>query len=432
MPHKTAPPTGPTQPPQADRLDSWKEIAAYLKRDERTVRRWEEEGLPVHRHVHKTRATIYAYKSQVDFWWNNGRPRLEQQERALAARSRWLPWLVAGMLTLAGGSAGLWLFFHVSSQAALPQMKVVPLTTLPGAEYGPALSPDGNQVAFLWDGGTPGASLDLYVKLIDAAAPLRLTNTPEDECCPTWSPEGRHIAFARSSKGANAIFTVSAQGGPERNLANLGTKEIGDLEWSPDGTSFAFSARSSPQEPRSIFVLSLHNLEARRLTSPPAQSSGDLRFAFSPDGATLALGRVGRAVDGIYLLTLGIGELRRLTFHPGFIYGLAWTADGRAIVFSADRGGSRGLWRIPATGGAPERLSISGESATSPTTSRRGNYLAYARSISDVNIWRVEVPKRAGRPKPPALLIGSTREDGAPQFSPDGKKIVFQSDRSGS
>src|SRR5207249_6895292 len=73
----------------SDRLDSWKEIAAYLKRDERTVRRWEErEGLPVHRHQHKSRAAIFAYKSELGAWWDNGRKRLEGQEPAAAARRR--------------------------------------------------------------------------------------------------------------------------------------------------------------------------------------------------------------------------------------------------------------------------------------------------------------------------------------------------------
>ena len=67
----------------SDRLDSWKEIAAYLKRDERTVRRWEErEGLPIHRHQHKSRAAIFAYKSELDAWWNNGQNALETQEQA--------------------------------------------------------------------------------------------------------------------------------------------------------------------------------------------------------------------------------------------------------------------------------------------------------------------------------------------------------------
>src|SRR5215831_12209085 len=73
---KTQPSSNPSEP-SADRLDSWKEIAAYLKRDERTVRRWEQEGLPVHRHVHKKQASVYAYKAEVDAWWNTGRQRLE-------------------------------------------------------------------------------------------------------------------------------------------------------------------------------------------------------------------------------------------------------------------------------------------------------------------------------------------------------------------
>ena len=67
-----------TEPSASERLDSWQEIAAYLKWDARTVRRWEEsEGLPVRRHVHRKKPTVYAYKDEVDAWWNNRRPRLE-------------------------------------------------------------------------------------------------------------------------------------------------------------------------------------------------------------------------------------------------------------------------------------------------------------------------------------------------------------------
>jgi len=71
----------PVPPPASDRLDSWKEISAYLKREIRTVQRWEkQEGLPVHRHVHDKLGTVYAYKAEVDVWWNDGRARLEKQE----------------------------------------------------------------------------------------------------------------------------------------------------------------------------------------------------------------------------------------------------------------------------------------------------------------------------------------------------------------
>jgi TolB-like protein/methylphosphotriester-DNA--protein-cysteine methyltransferase len=68
------------------RLDSWKEIAAYLKCSERTVRRWEQEGLPVHRHAHKKKAGIYAYKGEIDAWWRNGHEQLNQVEAQPAGK----------------------------------------------------------------------------------------------------------------------------------------------------------------------------------------------------------------------------------------------------------------------------------------------------------------------------------------------------------
>src|SRR6185295_8397330 len=76
----------PVEPPSVERLDSWKEIAAYLKRDESTVRRWEEEGLPVHRHPHKKKATIFAYKSELDAWCSAGRRGLETAATTIESR----------------------------------------------------------------------------------------------------------------------------------------------------------------------------------------------------------------------------------------------------------------------------------------------------------------------------------------------------------
>ncbi len=78
---KPEPPHESPEPSASERLDSWKEIAAYLRRDERTLRRWEkDEGLPVRRHIHNNRGTVYAYKAEFDAWWNNRRPRLEAEE----------------------------------------------------------------------------------------------------------------------------------------------------------------------------------------------------------------------------------------------------------------------------------------------------------------------------------------------------------------
>src|SRR3989475_1930968 len=86
----------------SERLESWKEIAAYLKRGQSTVRRWEKEGLPVHRHAHKNKASVYAYASEIEVWWNDGRVRLELVETATAARRRRVVGWAAAVLVLLG------------------------------------------------------------------------------------------------------------------------------------------------------------------------------------------------------------------------------------------------------------------------------------------------------------------------------------------
>jgi len=100
---KSQAPPQQVDPSSSEQLDSWKEIASYLKRDERTVRRWQKEGLPVHRHMHTKRAAVYAYKAEIDAWWRNGRSRLEAAETA-AMPPRWrLAWVVTGGLVLVLG-----------------------------------------------------------------------------------------------------------------------------------------------------------------------------------------------------------------------------------------------------------------------------------------------------------------------------------------
>ena len=93
----------PRQPSAADRLDSWKEIAVYLKRSVRSVRRWEsEEGLPVHRHQHQSSGTVYAFKAELDAWWANRPADLESRAESV---QRWadVPERRSKRRTIAGG-----------------------------------------------------------------------------------------------------------------------------------------------------------------------------------------------------------------------------------------------------------------------------------------------------------------------------------------
>ncbi|HKP10853.1 MAG TPA: DPP IV N-terminal domain-containing protein, partial [Blastocatellia bacterium] len=300
-------------------------------------------------------------------------------------------------------------------------------TTYPGIEEYPAFSPDGNQIAFVWDN-------HVYVKIIGTEEPLRLTSETGVYRTPVWSPDGRYVAFIRNSGGQNVIVKVPALGGPEIRLAAIGPDGWG-LSWSPDGKKIAVSDKDSPEERYGIFLLSLESGERQRLTRP--DGAYDDRPVFSPDGRAVAFTRIaGGSQSDLFLVSAEGGEPARLTFDNRLIRGLTWTADGEEIVFSSDRAGPASLWKVRLTGGEPERVSAAGQYARTPIISRAGNRLAYVEAFDDTNIRRIEMPASAARtsagsPVSPTPLISSTRLDHSPQISPDGKKIVFISDRSG-
>ena len=103
-------------------------------------------------------------------------------------------------------------------------MRVVPLTSLNGAELGPALSPDGDQVAFSWDDSkdednTDGFDhFDIYLKLIGSSEVRRLTNDPGRNWAGGWSPDGRQIACVHETKEGNTISVISTVTGAQRNI----------------------------------------------------------------------------------------------------------------------------------------------------------------------------------------------------------------------
>ncbi len=334
-----------------------------------------------------------------------------------------LGWILAGVFlcTTIGFAAA---YFH--RPAISP--RVVPFTSFTGQKASPVFSPDGNQIAFVWNNGEsePG----LYVKLIDAGTPLRLASMPAGRFYHLgWSPDGRFIAFARMGNDGG-IFAVPALGGPERKLTDL----AGAFSWSPDGKSLAVASGSASVETQSIYLVTLATGETRRLTDPQTGSYGDSFPAFSPDGETLAFIRnPGFQVNDLYLIPVRGGEPKRLTFDNLELNGgLTWTADGKEIIFSSPRGGLPSLWRVPVAGGTPVRLPGTGEYAFDPSIARQGNRLAYVYNKVDRNIWRVTTLALRSTAESAGKLIASTREDVAADYSPDSKRIVFVSDRSGS
>lgn len=311
--------------------------------------------------------------------------------------------------------------------------RTVPFTSDQGAQVQPAFSPDGNQVAFAWS-GPKGSNRDIYLKLLDSENPLRLTSDAADNYSPVWSPDGRSIAFVRNSDNDRGIFIIPVIGGPARKIYTpKGTIEWdrATLSWSPDGKRLIFPDGKSASTPSSIYALSLDSLEAKAITSPPKYWDGDMGPAFSPDGTKVAFLRgTDAAVRDIYIMDTTGGEPRRLTQDDRYVNAVAWTRDSSALVFSSDRRGKFSLWRIAVSGGSPVRLPVGGEDAFSPAIAPQGNRMVYAQSSSKWSIMRMKL-SQASLKEPPAPLLSSTQQDSAPQLSPDGTHIAFQSWRSG-
>lgn len=352
-----------------------------------------------------------------------------------------LLWLAVGFfLLLIAGFAG-WLL-NIRTRTGDAPLVPVPLTSYPGGEWHPSFSPDGNEVAFQWRRPEQD-DFDIYVKLVGAGEPLRLTNGPAANYCPDWSPDGRSIAFLRKLPNAKSgVFLISPIGGPERKLSEVDPGPFGScVAWHPSGKWLVVTDRAAPKESPSLFSLSIDNGEKRRLTSPTKEAM-DHDPAVSPGGEALVFSRsFGEITWDLYLVGLSgaftpKGQPRRITFDSTFSYVPAWMPDGRAIVYSSGSPHGPALYKMTFSRpgwrpGKPQRLAFSSVGARNPTVSKQGR-LAYSIATIDANIWRLEL--NGGRPttKAPMKVIASTHLDHTPEYSPDGGRIAFASNRSGS
>jgi serine/threonine protein kinase len=298
----------------------------------------------IHKCLEKDRET--RYQTAAELLADLKRLRRDVETVGRMPEKRWAAAIVAAALlgvVLVGG----WRLLRNRAKT-LPPIRVVPLVTNPGIEGRPAFSPDGSQLAFMWNGGE-GDQYDVYVKLIgDSAPPVRITRSPGAFAgWPVWSPDGHRIAFIRCSDTKGAIFVVPAIGGQERKMVEPRFCP-GMVDWSPDGRLLVFEERDSAEEPNGIFLASVETGQERRLTTP-AKLEQDAEPKFSPDGKSVAFVRFHHVIVGdIFLVPVEGGEPRRLTFlNSGEVPGL----DGRLTAARLSFLPPRGKWETSRCGG---------------------------------------------------------------------------------
>ncbi len=352
--------------------------------------------------------------------------------RAALLISRHRSALGIGVVALVAVLAAVWTMMQTRGRAgASTPVLIVPVTSMPGSESQPYFSPDGKKIVYVW-GGENGENKDLYIQSLDENAVRRFTTDRADDLSPVWSPDGSRIAWLRSGPNETAIFVGNAAGGTHAKVADVfpvRVEAVGrHLDWSPDGEYLAAPDKSQPEEPFHIVVIRVKDGARTAVTLPPDKIIGDLSPQFSPDGKSIAFVRaVSSGVDDVYVAPVAGGTPRRVTFDNRNALSVAWTPDSRWIVFSSDRRRNTVLWRVRASGGEPERIAGVAENAADPIFSRDGR-MAYAQTFEDANIWRVAI---AGN-EAPVKVISSTQYDSSPQYSPDGSRVAFRSNRSGS
>ncbi len=440
-----------------DRLESRAEIAAYLKINERTVSRWMEAGLPVHFRLYRKQARLYAHKSELDSWLKSRDRKPENGSRpeplptaasvAVAAvavplpesvsppqsapettrKPRWA--LVAAGVTTA--ILGGWAFWPRSSTRAanIDSKTSYSLTRNPSAvEVAPDLSPDGTRLAYVRSGPE---GKGLFVRQLRDGEPHQLTDTPDGS--PKWSPDGRQIAFSRWTPAEyKEILVISAEGGKARPVG----KAMGwTLDWTPDGKAIVGLDRESTGASIALFTIDIETGRRQWVTAPPP-GTNDSQPAFSPDGKTLAFVRYRQEGDGdLQVMPAAGGQPKAITSDCARIHSFTWTPDGRHLVLSSNRAGSRfKLWKVAATGLGKATL-VKGveENAVQPAMAKRPSqadrWLVYSKLTDDTDIWDANL-ESSGISTPHPILASNWAEK-KPAYSPDGRTMAFVSDASG-
>ena len=420
-------------------LDSWKAIAAHLKRDVRTVKRWEKlEGLPVHRHLHQARSSVYAYPSEINAWSATRQPRREEAAAwrrpipALAFASVLMLSLLlvadAPFSTYAGAAQG------APGQSAMTTRRV--WSPEPGEVSGMG-STDGRYLSY---GDSTG---NLVVRNLATGETLRFTNKgPYDPSTATEadysliSPDGRQVAYAFWNGHYDLrVVPVSAatSGAPPRILLSNEDVDFAYPEdWSPDGTQI-LAAVDRKDKTTQLALISAADGSLRVLKSL------DWRWPegrFSPDGRYIAYDiPVTQGLPDHKIVVLATDGSRETTLveSPGTGGVLGWAPDGKRILFASNRTGSWGFWSIGVAEGrpqgAPELMNKGDIRGITPIGSTRNGALYYRLPAGLRDVYIASLDMATGKvtvppaPVNPRLLGGKLNA----AWSPDGQFLAYLS-----
>jgi serine/threonine-protein kinase len=346
-------------------------------------------------------------------------------------RRRWLMAGAVGALLFIGGTYAL-IAGMPWRRSDTPEPRFnAQLTSQPGVEWFPSLSPDSKWIVYSGEGT---GNRDIYLQSVSGQTPINLTkDSPAQDDQPAFSPDGERIAF-RSSRDGGGIFVMDRTGEGVRRITSKGFKPT----WSHDGSQIAFATENVEMNPgNSEGVSELWIASVARGSEPRRVFAGDgVLPSWSPNGHRIAfMGRLGLGLVGdILTIPADGGQPVPVTADQYRDWSPVWSRDGRFLYYSSDRGGSMNLWRVPIdertgrTRAAPEQITTPATYLAHPTASADGDQVAYTSALITINIQRLELDPVSGTIMgEPSWVTTGTRRWSSPDPSPDGQWVAFYS-----
>ena len=428
--------------PLEERLDSWKEIAVYLKRDVTTVQRWEKrEGMPVHRHLHDRIGSVYASRAELDAWTRSRNPSLSsigngsaspvsvavglqaKPAATLDTRARWRRALLLSFTVLAALAIGAAIRLRETEyfwKSPIADARFQTVTDFDGVAEAATISRDGNLVAFLSD---KDGQMDVWVTQAGSGEYHNLTHgsfpglvNPSIRTL-AFSPDASFVTFwlrrPVSSGGENiSIWAAPTLGGQPRPYLD----GVAELDWSRDGSQLAFHTSASGDP---LYITKDGRLSDASFLFTAASGLHSHFPLWSPDNAFLYFvkGSIPDKFDIWRISSLG-GTPERITFQDAsLIYPVI--LNGRTLLYLATDADGSGpfIYSLDIKSRMPHRLTSGPERYTSLAASADGRRLAVTVASTKRTLWRLSMA--ASLTTLPTPIPLSTGTGFSPRLGPD-------------